>query len=85
MRNRMIFSLTFVSALFTIAACNDDDDKPASLLGNWSGDKIEATAKIEGIPAPISQNDNPWGKLVHVETNRTSPLPGDAVLWIQQR
>lgn len=58
MRNRLIYSLAFVSALFTIASCNDDDDKPASLLGTWRGDKIEATAKIEGIPTPISQNDD---------------------------
>ncbi|MGC3948032.1 MAG: hypothetical protein QM762_26575 [Chryseolinea sp.] len=58
MRNRMIYSLAFVSALFTITSCNDDDEKPASLLGSWKGDKIEATANIEGFPTPINQNDD---------------------------
>ena len=57
MRNRMIYSLAFVSALFTIASCNDDDEKPA-ILGTWRGDKIEATAKVEGIPDPINADQD---------------------------
>ena len=57
MRNRMIYSLAFVSALFTISSCNDDDEKSASILGNWKGDKIEASAKVEGIPNPVNKND----------------------------
>jgi len=57
MRNKLIYSLAFVSALFTIASCNDDDEKPASLLGGWKGDKTEASVTVDGFPAPLVQND----------------------------
>jgi hypothetical protein len=71
MRNRMIYSLAFVSALFTIAACNDDDEKPASILGTWRGDKIEATAKVEGIPTPINNNDDDFAGQAEFKSDGT--------------
>lgn len=71
MRNRMIYSLAFVSALFTITSCNDDDEKPASILGSWRGDKIEATAKIDGIPAPIDQNDEDFSGQAEFKSDGT--------------
>lgn len=71
MRNRMIYSLAFVGALFTIAACNDDDEKAASILGNWTGDKIEASAKIDGFPTPINQNDEDFAGRAEFKSDGT--------------
>jgi hypothetical protein len=71
MRNRMIYSLAFVSALFTIASCNDDDEKPASLLGGWQGDKVEASVKVDGIPQPIVDNDEDFAGQVEFKSDGT--------------
>lgn len=69
MRNKLIYSLTFVSALFTIASCNDDDEKPASLLGGWQGDKTEASITVVGIPNPIVQNDDDFAGQAEFKSN----------------
>lgn len=71
MRNRIIYSLAFVSALFTIAACNDDDEKPASLLGSWQGDKVEASITVDGFPDPIVDNDEDFAGQAEFKSNGT--------------
>ena len=71
MRNRLIYSLAFVSALFTISSCNDDDDKPASIIGKWNGDKFEATATVEGIPTPITETDEDFAGQAEFKTDGT--------------
>ncbi|HTF21936.1 MAG TPA: lipocalin family protein [Chryseolinea sp.] len=71
MRNRIIYSLAFVSALFTIAACNDDDEKPASLLGSWQGDKVEASVRVDGFPEPFVDNDENFAGQAEFKSNGT--------------
>jgi hypothetical protein len=66
----MIYSLVFVSALFTIASCNDDDEKPA-LLGSWQGDKVEASVKIDGVPQPIVENDEDFAGQAEFKSDGT--------------
>ena len=71
MRKRFIYSLAFVSALFTIAACNDDDEKPASLLGGWQGDKVEASVKVDGFPEPFVDNDEDFAGQAEFKSDGT--------------
>lgn len=70
MRNRFIYSLALVGALFSFTACNDDDEKPAaSLIGTWKGDKVEATVKIQGFPTPITDNDDDFSGVAEFKPN----------------
>ena len=71
MRKRFIYSLAFVSALFTIAACNDDDEKPASLLGGWQGDKVEASVKVDGFPEPFVDSDEDFAGQAEFKSDGT--------------
>lgn len=71
MRKSFLYSLAFVSALFTITSCNDDDDKPASLLGSWQGDKTEASITVDGFPEPFTETDEDFAGQAEFKSNGT--------------